>query len=432
MPASVKSPRFTSLVQHKVKHTTWQDADFHPDDFGLDLADLSSMTGFLLNEVPDNAGHFYPPWVNEPVPLVKDEPSAFMMAEPAPARPPLQQQQQQQTPQQQQQLQPTAAAVAPVAEPSLGDVIMGGSDTAATAGGSSSLAGRLPKAPGTTTAVAGRTTLRKTASGGVTRRRASSKEEQAKKRRERNRVLARRTRLRKKFFFQSLQQQVARLQRENERLKSIVTTRCPGSAGEILVSCASSSTPSMVTDCARQATALLDQSGFLLVKALQSSQPSFCVTDPQMPDNPIVYASDSFIDLTGYDRSQVLGRNCRFLQGPDTDPDAVAKIRKGIEEGSDTSVYLRQYKADGTVFWNHVFVAALRNSEHKIINYVGIQHPLDKEPSAEVVACINNGEERMDSIQEEDRQASWGGPWQESVTEDLSALDFMASGWGTD
>lgn len=47
-------------------------------------------------------------------------------------------------------------------------------------------------------------------------------------------------------------------------------------------------------------------------------------------------------------------------------------------QGSDTSVYLRQYKADGTVFWNHVFVAALRNSEGKIINYVGIQHPLDK------------------------------------------------------
>lgn len=47
-------------------------------------------------------------------------------------------------------------------------------------------------------------------------------------------------------------------------------------------------------------------------------------------------------------------------------------------QGTDTSVHLRQYKADGTVFWNHVFVAALRNSERKIINYVGIQHPLDK------------------------------------------------------
>lgn len=124
---------------------------------------------------------------------------------------------------------------------------------------------------------------------------------------------------------------MARLQRENERLKGIVTSRCPGNSGDILLRCMSQ-VPSVVADCANQATALLDQSGFLLVKALQSSQPSFCITDPQLPDNPIVYASDSFIELTGYQRRQVLGRNCRFLQGPDTDPEAVAKIRKGIEE----------------------------------------------------------------------------------------------------
>lgn len=124
--------------------------------------------------------------------------------------------------------------------------------------------------------------------------------------------------------------QVAKLQRENERLKSIVMSRCPGNSGDILLSCVSR-VPSVVAECTNQATAVLDQSGFLLVKALQCSQPSFCVTDPQLPDNPIVYASDSFIELTGYDRRQVLGRNCRFLQGPDTDPEAVAKIRKGIE-----------------------------------------------------------------------------------------------------
>lgn len=135
----------------------------------------------------------------------------------------------------------------------------------------------------------------------------------------------------------ALNQKVAGLQRENERLKGIVTSRLPGSSGEILLSCASR-VPSVVAECASQATALLDQSGYLLVKALQSSQPSFCVTDPRLPDNPIVYASESFIELTGYERSQVLGRNCRFLQGPDTDPDAVAKIRKGIEEVKRTAV----------------------------------------------------------------------------------------------
>ncbi|CAM9408184.1 unnamed protein product [Ectocarpus sp. 6 AP-2014] len=441
MPASVKPPVFTSMVHRKVQHhTSWQDADFQPDDLGLDLTDLSTMTGFLMNEVPDNTGHFYPPWANELSPLVKDEPSAFMMPDPVAPRQPQPRQQQQQ--QDQRLPAPEGLPAAPVADPAL-DVIMGGatgssrpgSTTSSSSSGASSML-RAPKAAAAAGAAAlggVGATFRKTPAGGVTRRRSSSKEEQAKKRRERNRVLARRTRLRKKFFFQSLQQQVARLQRENERLKGIVTTRCPDSVGEILMSCRPKM-PSMVADCAGQATAVLDQSGFLLVKALQSSQPSFCVTDPQMPDNPIVYASDTFIELTGYERAQVLGRNCRFLQGPDTDPDAVAKIRKGIEEGSDTSVYLRQYKADGTVFWNHVFVAALRNSEHKIINYVGIQHPLDKEPSPEVVACINNGKEQeIMSVQEEDRPAGWGGQWPEDVNGDLATLDhLMASGWGTD
>lgn len=60
-----------------------------------------------------------------------------------------------------------------------------------------------------------------------------------------------------------------------------------------------------------------------------------------------------------------------------------------VSQGSDTSVYLRQYKADGTVFWNHVFVAALRNSEDKIINYVGIQHPLDKVCVQQWVLCFS-------------------------------------------
>jgi PAS domain-containing protein len=65
---------------------------------------------------------------------------------------------------------------------------------------------------------------------------------------------------------------------------------------------------------------LLDRTDFNLVKALQTAQQSFCVTDPSLPDNPIVFASQGFLEITGYRMDQVLGRNCRFLQGPDTDP----------------------------------------------------------------------------------------------------------------
>lgn len=409
MSATVKTPVFTSAVHRKLQHHGWQgtDVELSTDDIGLDLTDLQTLSGFLMNEAPDGAGHFYPPWVADIDPIVKDEPIALFCSTPKEQ----QQQQEQQAP-----LRSSEEVAIPIPEPKV-DISMGSSIT-------STPTARF--ATGTNPAAAATPTLKKSASGGVTRRRSSSKEEQAKKRRERNRVLARRTRLRKKFFFQSLQQQVAGLQRENERLKGIITTRCSSNSDDILLMCASR-VPSVVADCASQATALLDQGGFLLVKALQSSQPSFCVTDPQLPDNPIVYASDNFIELTGYERRQVLGRNCRFLQGPDTDPEAVAKIRKGIEEGTDTSVYLRQYKADGTVFWNHVFVAALRNSEHKIINYVGIQHPLEKEPSPEVVACINSDQKESEA-EEEQQTAAWAG-WEESV--DLIPWANMG-GWAMD
>ena len=88
--------------------------------------------------------------------------------------------------------------------------------------------------------------------------------------------------------------------------------------------------------------------------------------------------SQGFLDLTGYTLEQVLGRNCRFLQGPGTDQSAVEVIRKGITEGVDTSVCLLNYKADGTPFWNQFFVAALRDANNNIVNYVGVQCEVSK------------------------------------------------------
>jgi hypothetical protein len=75
---------------------------------------------------------------------------------------------------------------------------------------------------------------------------------------------------------------------------------------------------------------------------------------------------------------QVLGRNCRFLQGPRTDPAAVAKIRKGVAAGADTSVALLNYKADGTAFWNQFFVAPLRDLNGEVVYFVGAQCVIDK------------------------------------------------------
>ena len=69
----------------------------------------------------------------------------------------------------------------------------------------------------------------------------------------------------------------------------------------------------------------------------------------------------------------MVGRNCRFLQGPETAQSAINVIRKGVAEGEDTSVCLLNYKADGTPFWNRFFIAALRNASGKITHFVGVQ-----------------------------------------------------------
>jgi hypothetical protein len=70
---------------------------------------------------------------------------------------------------------------------------------------------------------------------------------------------------------------------------------------------------------------------------------------------------------------QVLGRNCRFLQGPKTSSAKVALIRAGIVEGTDVSVCLLNYRSDGAPFWNQFFVAALRDGNNRVVNYVGVQ-----------------------------------------------------------
>ena len=75
----------------------------------------------------------------------------------------------------------------------------------------------------------------------------------------------------------------------------------------------------------------------------------------------------------GYALTEVLGRNCRFLQGPGTDPTHVELIRNGVKEGKDTAVCLVNYKKDGTPFLNAFFMAPLRDAQGNIVNFVGVQ-----------------------------------------------------------
>lgn len=221
---------------------------------------------------------------------------------------------------------------------------------------------------------------------------ASIEEQMTAERRLRNREHAKRSRVRKKFMLESLQQQVRGLQKENGTLRMLVQKRVPQAALKIIDECCAKSPlfggeteaglAGMAGSLPGEAPAeeskdggkvSLVKSDFALIESLTSGQQNFVLSDPRLPDNPIVFASNGFYELTGYTREQVLGRNCRFLQGPGTDPRAVDVIRTALANGTDATMCLLNYKADGTPFWNQFFVAALRDADNCIVNYVGVQ-----------------------------------------------------------
>jgi len=97
------------------------------------------------------------------------------------------------------------------------------------------------------------------------------------------------------------------------------------------------------------------------------------ITDPDEPDNRMVYANEYFRELSGYDYDEIVGRNCRFMQGEETDPETVAEIRTAIDEGEPVSTVLRNYRNDGTMFWSQLSIAPVRDETGAITNFVGFQ-----------------------------------------------------------
>jgi len=108
-------------------------------------------------------------------------------------------------------------------------------------------------------------------------------------------------------------------------------------------------------------------------RAIESFMQGVCITDPTQADNPIVYVNDSFSRLTGYSREDVVGKNCRFLQGPKTDPDAVERVRSAIRERRPCLVELLNYRKDGTTFWNALSISPVLDNSGRVTHLVGVQ-----------------------------------------------------------
>jgi PAS domain S-box-containing protein len=108
-------------------------------------------------------------------------------------------------------------------------------------------------------------------------------------------------------------------------------------------------------------------------RAVIATDITFTITDPREPDNPLVWVNPSFTRVTGYEHDEVVGRNCRFLQGPATDPAAVDEIRAAIRERRTVTTTMLNYRKDGTAFWNQLSINPVFDGSGDLMSFVGVQ-----------------------------------------------------------
>lgn len=100
--------------------------------------------------------------------------------------------------------------------------------------------------------------------------------------------------------------------------------------------------------------------------AVRATRMAMIITDPTRDDNPIIFVNQAFQDLSGYSREEIIGTNCRFLQGPETNRESVTKVREAIAGGTDISIDLLNYRKDGSTFWNALYISPVRNDAGEI------------------------------------------------------------------
>lgn len=103
---------------------------------------------------------------------------------------------------------------------------------------------------------------------------------------------------------------------------------------------------------------------------------SVVFSDPTLPDNPMIFVSDEFERQTGYSADEALGRNCRFLQGPDTNPDAIEAIRHALRAQTRFSIDILNYRKDGSAFVNRLRIRPIYDAQGRLMFFAGAQNPV--------------------------------------------------------
>ncbi|MDA2919004.1 GAF domain-containing protein [Desulfobacterota bacterium AH_259_B03_O07] len=127
-------------------------------------------------------------------------------------------------------------------------------------------------------------------------------------------------------------------------------------------------------------------------RAFTSVTNGILITDARQPDNPIIHCNPAFEKITGYSRDEIIGRSCRFLQNDDNDQEGIKELRKAIEVGREHKVLLRNYKKDGTFFWNELTISPVEDESGKLTHFVHVINDVTESKASEELLKISHAE----------------------------------------
>lgn len=121
----------------------------------------------------------------------------------------------------------------------------------------------------------------------------------------------------------------------------------------------------------------------VLTQILDTCVNGVTLSDPDLEDSPLVYSNKAFEDMTGYAHDEVVGRNCRFLQGPDRNQPELDKLRAAIKKGEPIEVTLRNYRKNGELFYNRLVVKPLFDERGNVVYFLGVQYDITEQVRAQ-------------------------------------------------
>lgn len=159
---------------------------------------------------------------------------------------------------------------------------------------------------------------------------------------------------------------------------------------------------------------------------IENSPIAAVISDPRQPDNPIIECNEAFEQLTGYERREIVGRNCRFLSGPETEPALTEEIKTAVRERRPVLVEILNYKKDGTLFRNALLVAPIFDDEGDLKYFLGSQVEVADGPGQQLDGRRSSARHKVDSLPARQRQVlieMAGGKLNKQIAFDLGITE---------